>query len=1090
MRCLQEHLMRWFCLVLLGFLAGGSLRAQDEYYHPELEWKTIETEHFYVHYHEGAERTARVVSKVAEDVYEPVTSLYDHKPDGKVSFIIKDVDDISNGAAYFFDNKVEIYAPSLDFELRGTHNWLRNVVTHEFTHIVQIQTTMKFGRRLPSFYFQWLGYESERRPDVLYGYPNVIVSYPLSGFVVPVWFAEGVAQYNRTDLHYDSWDTHRDMILRSYALEGKMLTWEQMGVFGKTSLGNESSYNAGFAFVGYIARTYGEEKLREISRNLSKLTTITIDAAIKQAVGRDGADVYGDWRREMERDYAARVTPIRQHLLGGVPFVTDENGGVVDPGQRQKPETFFSPRGIPPGGQMDPCGPLSDNTGFANLYPVYSSDGSKVAYVSTKGADYWSLSSLYVYDFATGKEELVKAGVRTAPSWSPDGKALYYGRSTRDNPHWSLQFDIYRYDLVKEKENRVTRGRRASSPSVSSDGKQIAFVVNADGTTNLAVMNIDGSGIRLVTSYANGEQVYSPKWSPKGDLLLFDFSVRDDRGIAEIRPDGSGFRFLVQGAGDSRAAAIVPDSSRFIFSSDRTGIFNLYSCDMVTGSIGQITNVLGGAFCPTVNAHGDIVYSSYTAGGYKLVRMMNPGVMAEEKYAYLPPGRSPEAGQTASPSRSVVLAAGPGDTVRQFDWPLLRSYDDTKLPPLDAHPYKSIFTSLTVVPFLRVDNYNISSNGLDMLKPGVYLFSNDMLDKTGFFAGAALNRKLERDLFLQFFYRGRVPLLYQIGLEPVASLELYNVTRKTDTFVSLPDRDPFKIDVTYDLFEFDLALNEPFVSQFSNMELRYAHSRYSSALGSFSNIRTGELVPASSDLYLIANTLTLTLMVDAIVPASTSDINPLGRKITFKASREFNKFGATDSAGFRQYELSSTGLTPLYNQINFTRLELNWREHLPFFFANHSLTASLRGGAILGPPVDEFFDFYGGGLVGMKGYPFYSISGNSLAVLGLSYRFPLISNIDVRIGQMYFDKLYASLYGDIGDAWTESKPKAGDFKKDAGMELRLETFSFYAYPTRIFFNASYGFDKFTQFIKTRNETVTYGREWRFYFGVLFGFDLD
>ena len=75
-------------------------------------------------------------------------------------------------------------------------------------------------------------------------------------------------------------------------------------------------------------------------------------------------------------------------------------------------------------------------------------------------------------------------------------------------------------------------------------------------------------------------------------------------------------------------------------------------------------------------------------------------------------------------------------------------------------------------------------------------------------------------------------------------------------------------------------------------------------------------------------------------------------------------------------------------------------------------------------------------------------------------------------------------------ATLEWRLQAGDFKKDAGMELRLETFSFYAYPTRIFFNASYGFDKFTQFIKTRNETVTYGREWRFYFGVLFGFDLD
>jgi len=123
-------------LVLLFVTAGF---AQDEFYHPELTWRTIETEHFYVHYHTGAERTARVVAKVAEDIYAPVTTLYHHRPDGKVSFVIKDFDDYSNGAAYFFDNKVEIWASALDFDLRGTHNWLRNVVTHEFTHIVQIQ---------------------------------------------------------------------------------------------------------------------------------------------------------------------------------------------------------------------------------------------------------------------------------------------------------------------------------------------------------------------------------------------------------------------------------------------------------------------------------------------------------------------------------------------------------------------------------------------------------------------------------------------------------------------------------------------------------------------------------------------------------------------------------------------------------------------------------------------------------------------------------------------------------------------------------------------------------------------------------------
>jgi hypothetical protein len=180
--------------ILLLSAALRPANSQEEFTHPELEWRTIETTHFFVHYHEGSERTARVTAKIAEEVFEPVTAFYGHTPAQKVSFIIKDNDDISNGAAYFFDNKIEIYASSMDFELRGTHNGLRNVITHEFTHIVQIQTSKKFGRRLPAFYFQWLGYESERRPDVLYGYPNVIVSYPVSGFVVPAWFAEGVAQ--------------------------------------------------------------------------------------------------------------------------------------------------------------------------------------------------------------------------------------------------------------------------------------------------------------------------------------------------------------------------------------------------------------------------------------------------------------------------------------------------------------------------------------------------------------------------------------------------------------------------------------------------------------------------------------------------------------------------------------------------------------------------------------------------------------------------------------------------------------------------------------------------------------------------------
>ncbi|MCK7524862.1 MAG: hypothetical protein MZV64_48280 [Ignavibacteriales bacterium] len=52
----------------------------------------------------------------------------------KFTYVIKDIDDYSNGATYFFDNKIEIWTSALDFDLRGAHNWLRNVISHEFTH--------------------------------------------------------------------------------------------------------------------------------------------------------------------------------------------------------------------------------------------------------------------------------------------------------------------------------------------------------------------------------------------------------------------------------------------------------------------------------------------------------------------------------------------------------------------------------------------------------------------------------------------------------------------------------------------------------------------------------------------------------------------------------------------------------------------------------------------------------------------------------------------------------------------------------------------------------------------------------------------
>ena len=323
-----------FIIFVLHFLFG-----QSWHNHPELNWHSIETEHFFIHFHDETERSAREAATVAESVYKPITELYQFEPDSKTHIIIKDTDDYANGAAYYYDNKIEIWAMPLDFEMRGSHRWLQNVITHEFIHIVQIGASMKYPRRFPGFYFQILSYEQEKRKDVLYGYPNSIISYPLPGTAVPPWFAEGTAQFMTENINYDYWDSKRDMILRDRVLNDNILSFNAMNTFGKKGIGNESTYNQGFAFVRFLANEYGEKKLFEISKALTKKTNYSINKAMKEVLNKNGQELWNIWTEYLKNDYKDRLHAIDiqydgkvledkcRLCLRGLSFLGERGGG-------------------------------------------------------------------------------------------------------------------------------------------------------------------------------------------------------------------------------------------------------------------------------------------------------------------------------------------------------------------------------------------------------------------------------------------------------------------------------------------------------------------------------------------------------------------------------------------------------------------------------------------------------------------------------------------------------------------------------------------------------------------------------------------
>ncbi len=120
--------------------------------HPDLDWYSIETEHFVVHYPQSrnaednahyltAKWTAQRSAKIAEEMYPRMCAEFNYYLKERVHIVILNQGDDLEGFTVPSWDWIEVSAnPGADFyRWRSRMDWLPDVLVHEYAHVVSLK---------------------------------------------------------------------------------------------------------------------------------------------------------------------------------------------------------------------------------------------------------------------------------------------------------------------------------------------------------------------------------------------------------------------------------------------------------------------------------------------------------------------------------------------------------------------------------------------------------------------------------------------------------------------------------------------------------------------------------------------------------------------------------------------------------------------------------------------------------------------------------------------------------------------------------------------------------------------------------------
>jgi hypothetical protein len=563
----------------------------------DFDWRVRSTEHFDVYYYKETEPLVPAAAEILETAFTNVTKgldIHTEPPPWASSLARKNarwerrpfflyaspndfeqsniaiVGDGTGGITEPFKNRFMVYND-------GTRKWLEDVVTHEFTHIMQ-------------FYVLISGFWKSGRI--------------LKTIVYPLWMMEGMADHST----YDIDNTLHEITIRDAATSNTLIPLYKLEHFGHLKPHQITlAYEEGSAAMGFLAQQYGWRKVGDMLRLFE--TRVETGQVLKALIGIDQMQFDKRFREFMEEHYRheARVQRLREpDAFGGALTRTPDNipqfnvAPVFSP-DLQRLYYLSTLHGEPPEvrelelktGRTRRVTPVPwarvENIPFGNFANIsraldISRDGRFLAFSGTRNHE----DAIYLYDLQ--KRELIRKAVPgfemvMQPHFSPDGSLIVFSGMKRSRT------DLYLYHMDSGAVDQLTDDARDDAmPVFTPDGRAIVF---------------SGERLDAMDRHGTERRLY------RLDLASRSMTVLEETGV------------------EARDPLVSPDGKRVLFVRDGEGFSDVCELNLETGKAYRLTRTMGGSFTPTYSG-GDIAFASLRGGSVHLFKGPREDFLDEE----------------------------------------------------------------------------------------------------------------------------------------------------------------------------------------------------------------------------------------------------------------------------------------------------------------------------------------------------------------------------------------------------------------------------------------------------------------------------